>query len=224
MLRNIQFHSSSRRIGRLGLFAVVVAGATALALGVSQAVSGKSDGTPPLPPGEVDTAPATPVVTHVPRTISGKTWSITTYSNARGDLCAGEKLPDGGQGVGCQPASELFERAPVWLQVGASQRPGDDLTQWNNAWVWGFASASVRSLNLVMTDCSERALVADSDGVFLAVFGDTELQGGIWPYRLDAYGASGKLLHSKRVPLEPPQTEAAKVAGTRAPQPGPACA
>jgi hypothetical protein len=226
MLKNLSVHHGHhpRRIVGLGLFALLVAGATALALGVSSSFSGKTGASAPPSFGNADTAPSTPIVNHVPTTLAGKTWSITTYSNARGELCSGEKVPGGGQAIGCQAPAERFAHGPAWVQVGASQNPGGDLTQWDNAWVWGFASPAVASMKLVLTDCSARPITPDADGVFLVVFGDSDLHTGLWPYRLDVYGVSGKLLQTKRIPLEPPLTEAAQAAGTTAPVPNPACA
>jgi hypothetical protein len=176
-----------------------------------------------------DVEPASPVLKHHVQVVDGMRWWVTSYRNAAGELCAGERVPgppgDAGQGIGCTTDSSRFAAGPLNFGVGSRQLSshGRPSAYWDNAWVEGLASPSVSRLELVLTNCSRETLPIDGSGIFFRVFSTREMHGTAWPYRLVAYDVSGKGIATERTPLGPPHTDVMP-ARAGAPRPDAACA
>lgn len=204
------------------LVSLALAGAlfAAVGIGVSQAVGG---GAPPVPSPDSRLLPAQgqSKVLHVAQTNHGKSWRIKTYTNRFGSYCYDQNVPDEGVGSGCVPSKRaLFENGrQIYVSVGGRQNEGTpDPTRWDTVWINGFSIPAVTRLEVVNADCSRMAVPLDA-GVFLVVFSGDQLYSGAWPEQLVGYGASGKVLSTAKIDLAPPDTPAARAAGTRAPTP-----
>lgn len=167
-------------------------------------------------------APGTKDKIHDAPLVDGATWGLTSYTNARGDLCFSHEVPGELVGTGCMPAEKLFKRGPLVAYPGARQiaAPYRKL-EWDNQWVYGIAHPDIKTLTLVLMDCSTVALPLDEDGAFHHVIGREQIQSGKQQYKLIARGARGELLAERRVALNQPLN--AKKAGLEAPRPGDAC-
>lgn len=168
-------------------------------------------------------APGSAKLSHAAQVVDGQPWSLTSFTNTDGQLCAGEKVPndggDGGQGLACRDQATLFANGPLVYFVGARQLPGD-LAHWANAWVWGFASPQVARLDLQLTNCNTVPVTIDSQGLFFHVLDRGSIRGGVGPQALLAYGADGTLLAKQATPLTAPGSPQARAAGATAPVPG----
>jgi hypothetical protein len=104
--------------------------------------------------------------------IDARTWSFSSYRNARGQQCMLEVVPGGGQGWGCQDRATMFAKGPLFVNWGSTQAPGArDRAHWDAAWVEGFAVAPVVSVELVLSNCAVIPLELGSDGAFLGIVG-----------------------------------------------------
>jgi hypothetical protein len=207
------------------LVGLALAGAVfaAVGIGVSQAVGG---GHPPVPSPDprLVAAPGTSKVLHAAQTVNGKSWWIKTYTNKLGNYCYDQAVPDEGVGSACLPSKQTaFEHGrQIYLSVGGRQNEGTpDATRWDTVWINGFSVPAITRLEVVNADCSRTAAPLDA-GVFLAVYGADQLYGGAWPEQLLGYNAGGKVVSTAKVNLAPPDTAAARAAGTKAP-PARAC-
>jgi hypothetical protein len=199
------------------LVALVLAGAffAAVGIGVSQAVGGGSPPSPDL----LRPAPGQSKVLRVSQTIGGKPWWIKTYINRFGEYCYEQNVPDEGVGAGCLSAGQTpFENGRrIFLSLGGRQNEGTpDQTRWDTIWISGFSMPSITKLEVVNADCS-RSAVALGDGAFLAVYSGGQLYSGAWPEQLVGSDASGKVLATATINLAPPDTPAARAAGTTEP-------
>jgi hypothetical protein len=204
----------------LAAAATIVAGASALSLGSKQA-----EATPP-PYERVDRTPAPneKPVRHFQTTVDGQPWGLLSFTNTRGQFCAGETVPndggDGGQGLSCRDPETLFADHALVYFVGARQL-GADAAHWANVWVWGFASPAIERLELRLTDCSVVPLRIDEQRLFFHVFGRGEIVGrAVGPQELIAYNHSGAVLDREETPLSAPTGPRAKAAGATAPRRG----
>jgi hypothetical protein len=202
------------------LVGLALAGAllTAVGIGVSQAVGG---GRPPVPSPDPRLLPAQgqSKVLHVAQTVRGKSWWIKTYTNRFGNYCYDENVPDEGVGSACLPSKQtVFANGRrIYLSVGGRQNEGTpDATRWDTAWLNGFSIPAITKLEVVNADCSRTAVPLDG-GVFLAVYGAGQLYSGAWPEQLVGYNAGGRVVSTAKVALAPPDTPAARAAGTQAP-------
>ena len=220
---------------------VVVTGAVAaavafLAIGHSNTPSAgarSNAGTPSLAalsqaaPHLLDTtlAAGTASLTHHRQNVDGQAWSVTSFTNELGQVCAGERVPndggEGGQGLTCRDPQSLYSDGPLVYFVGTRQLPGH-LASWDNAWVWGWASPVVSRLDLQLTDCTVIPLGIDASRIFLHVLGSATLSARIGPNALLAYDASDHLLAREPTPTSTQTSAAARAAGA-APLPSNSC-
>lgn len=215
---------------KMVLLGLAVAISTALAIQVTHALSGSSNGTlrnapsEPGPDPHLTVAPDSSVVTHSPVVVDGEQWSVTTFRNVLDEFCIGQKVPEEGEGVSCyDDPGKLPPNVPVTFSVGSRQRPGGDLTRWHNIWISGLAAPNVASLTVTRTDCSRDVVAMDSEGVFLYVLGAAEIAKNLWPYQIEARNAAGTIVWTHLIDLHPPDTEEAKSAEVHAPSPPADC-
>jgi hypothetical protein len=187
------------------LIVLVVGGLAAAAFGVTRALSG----TGPAPPAAMQPAAGTAPTLHARTVVDGKEWRIKTYENAAGELCLFQGASGEGEGGTCLDRNSIFRAGPVRVYYGSSQNPGNTTT-WDRAWVFGLASPRVAKLELVLTNCAAVPLQADAAGVFQHVFPATLLHAGVLPTKLVARDATGTILSSESVKLDPalPTTQA----------------
>lgn len=208
-----------RKVAILGALGLLVT--TALFFGLNRGGSATS-ADPGYPVAPLNITPAAGQIrqTHAARVVDGQSWSLTSFTNERGQICAGEKVPndggEGGQGLTCRNPETLFSNGPLVYFVGARQLPGQ-LKRWANAWVWGWAGPNVARLELQMTDCSAIPLAIDGNRLFFHVFGGGTIARSVGPQELIAYGADGKVVDSKPTPLSAPSSPQARAAGATAP-------
>lgn len=159
--------------------------------------------------------------THAQQAVDGQPWSIMSFTNEDGQICAGETVPDnggdGGQGLTCRDKATLFSNGPLVYFAGARQLPTDP-TRWANIWVWGWAAPQIGRIELQLTNCATVPVSIDSDRIFLRVFGAGMIHSGIAPQQLIAYDQTGVVLESKPVPVEAPSSPRAKAANVTAPK------
>ena len=167
-------------------------------------------------------APGTKDKIHEAPRVDGETWGLRSYQNVRGDLCFSHEVPGELVGTGCMPAEKLFERGPLVAYPGARQisAPYRKL-EWDNQWVYGIAHPDIKTLTLVLMDCSTVALPLDEDGAFNHVIGREQIQNGKQQYKLIARGARGELLAERTVAVNLPLN--ARKAGLEPPRPGHVC-
>jgi hypothetical protein len=222
--------SHSRKITLLVLTTAIT---TALVVGGVQAVTALvteprigGDAAHPLnfPPERVTPAAGTTKSKRVPIHVDGAEWSITTFVNQLGELCAGINVPDEGQGLSCFPEGDQLLGADLRIFPGSRQKPGGDLRRWDFIWVWGFTSPKARSIEIVRTDCSRQTVTPDELGVFLYVAGSAVVHEGIWPHRVEARSITGEVVASEQIRFEPPDTDEARAAHMKAPVPPSSCA
>jgi hypothetical protein len=97
----------------------------------------------------------------------------------------------------------MFRKTPLVTFVGSRQTEGD-ITQVDNAWVWGFAKKPITHVQLVLTDCTIRDLPVDADGVYADVEGPDTLHAGAWPYKVVGLTAAGQVVATHEVSLGAP--------------------
>jgi hypothetical protein len=134
--------------------------------------------------------------------VDGKEWTVTTYRDAAGRLCAFQGAVGAGRGGTCLDPQTIFERAPVVLYYGSGQ-DGADLSVWDRMWLWGFASDRVARLDLTLTNCTDLRLSVDAGGIFQHVSPAAELHAGVLPARLMAYDGAGVPIFSERIVPDP---------------------
>jgi hypothetical protein len=88
------------------------------------------------------------------------------------------------------------------LYYGSGQ-DGPDLSVWDRAWLWGFASTTVAKLDLTMSNCAHVVLPVDSAGIFQRISATGELHAGVLPARVDAFDVHGRAIFSERIVLDP---------------------
>jgi hypothetical protein len=164
-----------------------------------------SDRPPPVlpPPPDLRPAPGAPVVVHRPAHAPGEGWMVRTWQNRDGQTCFAEVIAGGGQGMSCLDPQKIFAKNAIHPEVGARQTEGD-ITQWDNAWVWGFAEKPITHVQLVLRDCTIRDLPVDAGGVFDDVEGPDTLHAGAWPYRLIGLDETGTIIATNKVMFGPP--------------------
>ena len=169
--------------------------------------------------GSPDLTPAagSPITAHARTELGGGIWSVTIYRNTDGLFCHGENLGDHGQAMGCVERASLFEEGPLF--VGSGRRQARDPAQWNVFWTYGFTAPPVVAVEIISTDCSREEVPLDSEGVFLDLTAPARIYDGVWPYRVLGKDAEGNVVAEERLPLRPPDTDAARAAEVRAPRP-----
>ena len=111
------------------------------------------------------------------KTVAGSEWSLGAYANAAGE--------------------QAFVAG--W---GSRQLPGGSLVGWDESWVRGFAAPSVRSVEVILSDCSKRTTTpTQRDGAFLIVIGAADMRTGAWPTKVSALDARGKMVAQRDVVL-----------------------
>jgi hypothetical protein len=211
--RRMQLSRLSRRL--LGAAVVVALG---VAGGLILANRGNtSQGAPPVgTPPDWRPAPNARIVLHQPAHAPPGGWVFKTFLNREGWTCYAEVLPGGGQGGTCSAPGTMFRKTPLVAFLGSRQEDGD-FTQWDNAWVWGFAKMPITHVQLVLTDCTIRDLPVDADGVYADVEGPDTLHAGAWPYKVVGLTAGDEVVATHEVELGPPETAQARAQGITAP-------
>ena len=168
-------------------------------------------------------APNAVMTAHVGGRVDGKSWRIVSYLSANGKLCAGLTWPGEGQAISCATHNEWFANSGVYVEVGESQAVGEPLT-WSQIVVSGMIDLPrVKSIELVSTDCSRRAVPTDAEGFFLDVTSSAQIAEGVWPYKLVAYGPDGYVVQTSPVEPQAPDTDAAEAANVTEPEPDAQC-
>lgn len=161
------------------------------------------------PPVRLDTTPAQGEIRHdhFTQRVDSKTWSLTSFTNERGELCAGEKVSDAAgeqaQGLTCRNPSTLFVRGAVLLFVG-SQRSPQSGPHWDNIWVWGWAAPTVARLELEFSDCHRIPLPIDRTRLFFHVIPAGLIRSNVTPTRLVGYDSSNALVSDRAIKLKNP--------------------
>jgi hypothetical protein len=164
------------------------------------------------------------ITAHAKTTVAGEAWKIVSYRAKSGKLCVGTAWPSVGHAISCGTREEWFARGPVSVWIDKRQAP-DEVPTWETFVVGGFADVRrVQSIELVSTDCSTREILLDPSGYFLDVIGSEVIAQGVWPYEIVAHGANGQIVQRITVRPRPPDTEAARAAGVKAPSVGADCA
>jgi hypothetical protein len=192
-----------RRPRRLLAVALLVAVGVSTGLIVANRGS-TSDRPPPVlpPPPDLRPAPGAPIVVHQPAHAPGEGWMVKTWQNRDGQTCFAEVIAGGGQGMSCLDPQKIFSKNAIHPEVG-SRQTGDDITQWDDAWIWGFAEKPITHVQLVLRDCTIRDLPVDSGGVFLDVEGPDTLHAGAWPYKLIGLDTGGTIIATNQVVFGP---------------------
>jgi hypothetical protein len=105
--------------------------------------------------------------------------------------------------MSCLDPQKIFSKNAIHPEVG-SRQTGHDITQWDNAWVWGFAKKPIVHVQLVLRDCTIRDLPVDGGGVFEDVEGPDTLHAGAWPYKLIGLDEAGTVVATAEVTFGPP--------------------
>lgn len=200
--------------------AIAAAAVTALAVGVVTTRgedAAQTTGSTMVGSGRDQPAPGTKPETLLTQSVEGESWSLRSFTNAAGELCFGEKVPGEGQGITCATIDQYLGESKLYVGVGARQRSGGDLTEWDNSWILGLAAPEIDRLELVLTDCSRQPVMMGESGLFLYVMGSGLLHSDVWPDTIIGYDASGNVVAREEVRLEPPDTEAARALGVTAP-------
>jgi hypothetical protein len=196
---------------------VIVAAGAAIAVSSNRVLAG-GGGTPDvLAPPELGSGTAgfrvndTPANGETPReharrVVDGKTWSIKTFTNEGGQLCAGERVVGisgaVGQGLTCRDPATLFANGPLVFFVGR-QRAADAGPHWDNIWVWGWAAETVSDVELVMSDCSRIALRIDRARLFFHVVNAAQARRDVAPIRIVA-DTAGREIVAKTILIRDP--------------------
>jgi hypothetical protein len=193
-----------RRARRVLAIALLVAGGVTSGLILANRGS-TSDRPPPVlpPPPDLRPAPGATVVVHRPAHAPGEGWMVKTWPNRQGQTCFAEVIPGEGQGMSCLDPQKIFSKNAIHPEVG-SRQTGHDITQWDNAWVWGFAKKPIAHVQLVLRDCTIRDLPVDAGGVFNDVEGPDTLHAGAWPYKLIGLDEAGTVIARAEVVFGPP--------------------
>ena len=198
--RLMQLRRWSRRLlGIAVLIALGVAAGLILANRASTSQGAPPAGTPP----DWRPAPNARIVLHRPAHAPPGGWVFKTFLNRQGWTCYAEVLPGEGEGGTCSAPGTMFRKTPLVTFLG-SRQTGDDITQVDNAWVWGFAKKPITHVQLILTDCTIRDLPVDADGVYADVEGPETLHAGAWPYKIVGLTASGQVVATHEVTLGPP--------------------
>jgi hypothetical protein len=206
--------SRGRRLA-LGIAALVAVGVAAGLIVASRAST--SAGPPPAgTPPDLRPAPNAHIVLHRPAHAPPGGWVFKTFQNRDGWTCYVEVVPGEGEGESCNAPGTLFRKGPLMAFRGARQAEGD-FTQWENAWVWGFAAKPITHVQLVLTDCTVRDLPVDADRVYADVEGPDTLHAGAWPYKVVGLTDSGHVVATVETRLGPPGTAQARAEGITAP-------
>ncbi len=130
---------------------------------------------------------------HFPTFVDGGRWSLTSFKNQIGEVCAGENHPGGGQSLACRDPETMFaDRSLVYFS--GKQRLSPDAASWDNAWVWGWASPDVARLELRLSNCTRLPLAINNERLFFYVIGKGLLSQGVTPAQIIAYNAPGEQL------------------------------
>jgi len=149
-----------------------------------------------IPRLDTTPAPGQAAVAHLAQVVDGQPWSITSFTNDRGQLCGGEKIPQaaadgGGQGLSCWQPQTMFDASPLVYQVGAVLISP---TAGYNVWVWGIVSPKVARVALQLANCTILSLPLDTSHVFFHVFGTGAIRANIGPWKLIGYDAAGRTI------------------------------
>ena len=198
--RLMQLSRRARRLLGVALIAALgVAGGLILANRASTSQGAPPAGTPP----DWRPAPNARIVVHRPAHAPPGGWVFKTFPNREGWTCYAEVVPGEGEGGTCSAPGTMFRKTPLLAFLG-SRQTGDDINQWDNAWVWGFAEKPITHVRLVLTDCTIRDLPVDADGVYADVEGPETLHAGAWPYKVVGLTAGGHIIETHEVRLGPP--------------------
>jgi len=205
---------------------IVIAGVLVFAiLAASFAVAGNpfnTRGIPADPRAEFAKAPGSEEVVHGVKNVDGGAWVSKSFRNVSGNLCLSQTVPGEAHGTSCTDAARMFaDHRHIYVIVGARQKSGRKRLTWDNLWLQGMASPSVRSLQLVNGDCTRAALTLGDDGAFLHVVSKSDIDRGQVPFKLEARDDAGDLLEERDVSVGLPKN--GKEAGLKEPSLGTNC-
>lgn len=212
---------SQRRHSRRLLFGALIA-ATVIGIGAAGTALGFHFLAESASPNFRPAAGHAPVA-HASQTINTGTWSVTSFTNAAGQTCAGPRVPwptrSGTMGyvqsTRCFDPKTLFSQSPLFATYGSRQLPSRldptaDPTRWSNIWVWGLVDTSaVSTVELQLSTCQLIPLQIDAQGFYGYVLGPPTINSDVWPLNVLAYGASGSLVAKQPLDVSPPDTPAA---------------
>jgi len=144
---------------KLVFVAIAAVALIAASVGTASAVGWLFDSPNP----DMDPAPGTTVTYHQRTMINGHEWAVVTYRNSEGKLCLGLKS-GGGLGRSCTTEAALFSEGPLAINTGWTGEGGT-----TGAWLFGFTEAPVKKVLVQFSDCTERSVPLDADGIFLYV-------------------------------------------------------
>jgi hypothetical protein len=148
--------SASRK---LALVAIALCAVTAVSVGTATAVGWIFN----APPFNFEPARGANVIYHQRTMVNGHEWAVVTYRNSEGKLCLGLKS-GGGLSRSCTTEQALFSEGPLAINTGWTGEGGVA-----GAWLFGLTEAPVTKVRLQFSDCSERSVPLDADGIFLYV-------------------------------------------------------
>jgi hypothetical protein len=195
------------------LFSLVAVGVSSALVWNSRAVSGK----PTLRPhgslradftrrlverGQVELVPAAHTrFETLTAKVHGAAWSLSSYRNAKGELCLLEVVPGEGRGYGCGVGGA----GPLNASWGSRQDPeARGQTTWDETWVEGVARPPVTKVELVLIDCSTINLPLTSEGAYFGVLGADAMHSGASPYLVQGLNAHGHVVGSDVAEFAPP--------------------
>jgi hypothetical protein len=175
------------------------------------------------PPG-LAKANGAPQRDHAVQRVDDATWRLGSFENTTGATCLEHEIPLEGVATGCLDLDRLFaERGDLIAMPGARQISSNARKlSWDNAWVYGFVTSRVASVELVRFDCTTTQLAIDDAGAFMYVASRAELARGSGPYKVLARDAKGDVVAEEPANVGLPAN--ARSAGVDPPRPAASCA
>jgi hypothetical protein len=203
------------------LLSMAVLGALAIVGGTFAAGTLAGGSGEAMPAGALVKANGAPPKDHAVQRVDDGTWRLGSFKNTAGATCLEHEVPLEGVATGCLDLDRLFaERGDLIAMPGARQISSNTRKlSWDNAWVYGFVTARVASIELVRFDCTTKEVAIDDAGAFMYVASRAELARGSGPYKLLALDAKGDVLaeapanvglpaNARKAGIDPPRPEA----------------
>jgi hypothetical protein len=155
---------------------------------------------------------------HAAKTVDGGRWSLgTSAGRTPGRVCSTNTVPGAAVASICFDKATMFSDGRDLLAFPGARQISDTKPKllWDNAWVYGFASPHVASLELVDTTCNVTSLDLDAEGAFLYVASRSEIARGMLPHELVARATDGSVVERRGVDIG--LSSNARKAGMKAP-------
>jgi hypothetical protein len=138
------------------LLSMAVLGALAIVGGTFAAGTLAGGSGEAMPAGALVKANGAPPKDHAVQRVDDGTWRLGSFKNTAGATCLEHEVPLEGVATGCLDLDRLFaERGDLIAMPGARQISSNTRKlSWDNAWVYGFVTARVASIELVRFDCT----------------------------------------------------------------------